>query len=36
MDLNKLGGKVLTGCIWLRIRNQWQALGNTVVDIRVP
>jgi hypothetical protein len=33
MDLREIGW---TGSNWLRIGNQWRALVNTVIKLRVP
>jgi hypothetical protein len=33
--LGKWGGKMWIGFIWLRIRKQWRALVNTVLNLRV-
>jgi hypothetical protein len=38
MDLREIGwdGVVWTGSNWLRIGDQWRALVNTVMNLRVP
>jgi len=35
MYLRKMGGKVWTGCIWLRL-GPLEAVMNTVMDLHVP
>jgi len=34
--LGEWRGEMWTGCTWLRIRDQWQALVNTVMNLEVP
>jgi hypothetical protein len=34
--LKKTDGVARTGIIWLNARNQWRALVNTVMNLRVP
>jgi len=34
-DIKMDGGKVWTGCIWLRTGGQWRAVVKTVMNLRV-
>jgi hypothetical protein len=34
--LGENGGRMWTRCTWLRIRDRWWALMNTVMNLRVP